>query len=242
MQFRSTPLHCQYNCSVFERYCKTARTLWRTSTLPGRVTEEFHWIAKITSRRSAENDALLRVQVKSGTQLRQSHHYRYEPHGARTTLSPRPARWTSTNGVHLFSCASLLSLNGWSKTRIIRAVPYAGTVRLRAGHKSGVSVNPRQLQEVRSSDSEWMVKYKEKAVQSQTETERERERKGGRGGNHCNLIWGGVLNITRQPAPQTQTAKMPRQRMRGEKNWHRNFQLLSDTKEREKMTLDWNAV
>lgn len=159
---------------------QNSQALWRTSTLPGRVTEEFHWIAKITPPRSAENDALLRVQVKSDTQLRQSHHYRYEPHGARTTLSPRPARWTSTNAVHLFSCASLLSLNGWSKTRIIRAVPYAGTVRLRAGHKSGVSVNSGQLQEVRSSDSEWMVKYKEKGS-AESDRGRERERKRGRG-------------------------------------------------------------
>lgn len=93
--------------------------------LPGWVAEKLHGIAEITSRRSAENDTFLLIQVKRGAKTHQKHHYRYKPHGASTTFTPGPGRWGSTNDVHLFCCASLLSLISWSQTRIIRAVLYA---------------------------------------------------------------------------------------------------------------------
>lgn len=93
--------------------------------LPGWVAEKLHRVAEITSPRSAENDAFLLIQVKRGAKTHQKHHYRYKPHGAPTTFTPGPGRWKSTNDDHLFCCASLLSLNSWSQTRIIRAVLYA---------------------------------------------------------------------------------------------------------------------
>lgn len=116
---------------------------WCMKTSPGWVTEELHWIAEVTPPWSGENDALLRVQVKGSTKLQQSHHYGSKPHGVLTTFSPWPGSWRSTNGAHLFFCASLLSLNGWSKTRIIRAVPYAGQFWWRGGGEEGVIINWR---------------------------------------------------------------------------------------------------
>lgn len=106
--------------------------------LPGWVAEKLHRIAEVTSPRSAENDAFLLIQVKRGAKTHQKRHYRYKPHGALTTFTPGPGRWTSTNDVHLFCCASLLSLNSWSQTRIIRAVLYA---RLSACRSSIVPVS-----------------------------------------------------------------------------------------------------
>lgn len=99
---------------------------WCVKSLPGWITEELHRIAEITPPWSGEDDAFLRVQVKSNAKLDHNHYYRYSPHDVLTTFSPWPGRWKSRNGDHLFFCASLLSLSSWSATRIIRALPCGG--------------------------------------------------------------------------------------------------------------------
>lgn len=144
--------------------------------LPGWVAEKLHGIAEITSRRSAENDTFLLIQVKRGAKTHQKHHYRYKPHGASTTFTPGPGRWGSTNDVHLFCCASLLSLISWSQTRIIRAVLYARQSACRS------SISPRQLPQVRCALPPRAQKYEGRAGQSR------RKREGGGGEPR----WGGV--------------------------------------------------
>lgn len=91
--------------------------------LPGRVARELDRIAEVAARRTAEHDALLRVQVESGAQLRQRRrrHHQYHSREAEearaaavveavlvaqvTAGSPGAARRGATDSAHLMSRA-----------------------------------------------------------------------------------------------------------------------------------------
>lgn len=146
---------------------------------PGWVAEKLHRIAEITSRRSAENDAFLLIQVKRGAKTHHKQHYRYKPQNAPTAFTPGPGRWKSTNDVHLFCCASLLSLNSWTQTRIIRAVLYA---RLSACRSSIIPV----------SSSRSAVRFHRERRNVKAGQDRAGRKREGGGGGGGESRWGGV--------------------------------------------------
>lgn len=136
----------KYSCHTNHSTAKlsAATTEWKSKPsrrlrLPGRVAGELHRVAEVTARRSAEHDALLRVQVEGGAQLRQRRRrYQYhgrEAEGARTAavvevvlvvrvtaIPPRAARREATDGAHLMYRARLCCFHrvASAKVRIVR--------------------------------------------------------------------------------------------------------------------------
>lgn len=108
--------------------------------LPGRVAREIHCISKVAARRSAKHDALLRVQVEGGAQLRQRRRRRHKYHSREaeearaaavveavlvaqvTARSPRAGRRDATDCAHLTSLAlpCCFYLVARVKVRIVR--------------------------------------------------------------------------------------------------------------------------